>query len=138
CVPCAMLYPTARRLNAFALLQGMRAALRGRGVVVHEHTPVLRVAEGKTIVLTTPRGEVRARAVVLATNGYTPALGYFQHEILPLHSHVIATGPLSNDTWVRLGSTAWAGFTSYLAPIPFASRTTSARLLIDYAGKVAY
>ena len=43
-----------------------------------------RVREGETIVLTTPGGEVHARAVVLATNAYTPALGEFRHEILPL------------------------------------------------------
>jgi len=134
----ALLDPTAGRLNAFALLQGMRGALRGRGVVVHEHTPVLRVAEGKTIVLTTPRGEVRARAVVLATNGYTPALGYFRHEILPLHSHVIATGPLSNDTWERLGWSAWDGFTDDLDRIAYASRTTTGRLLFGGGGNAAY
>ena len=31
-----------------------------------------------------------AAAVVLATNAYTPSLGYFTDRILPLHSHVVA------------------------------------------------
>jgi len=134
----AILDPEAGRLNGFALLQGMRAALVEQGVVVHEHTPVLRVREGETMVLTTPGGEVHARAVVLATNAYTPALGYFRHEILPLHSHVIATAPLPDETWDRLGWHAWDGFTDDLDRIAYASRTTAGRLLFGGGGNPAY
>lgn len=134
----AVLDPDAGRLNGFALLQAMRTALVEQGVVVHEHTPVLRVREGQTIVLTTPGGEVHARAVVLATNAYTPALGYFRHEILPLHSHVIATEPLSDERWATLGWNAWGGFTDDLDRIAYASRTTAGRLLFGGGGNPAY
>jgi glycine/D-amino acid oxidase-like deaminating enzyme len=134
----AVLDPEAGRLNAFALLQGMRAALVAQGVLLHEHTPVLRVREGATIVLETPDGEVHARAVVLATNAYTPALGYFRHAILPLHSHVIATEPLSDRIWERMGWTAWDGFTDDLDRIAYASRTTGGRLLFGGGGNPAY
>jgi glycine/D-amino acid oxidase-like deaminating enzyme len=134
----AVLDPEAGRLNAFALLQAMRAALIEQGVVVHEHTPVLGVREGATIVLDTPAGEVHTRALVLATNAYTPALGYFRHAILPLHSHVIATAPLAAETWDRLGWTAWDGFTDDLDRIAYASRTTGGRLLFGGGGNPAY
>ncbi len=134
----AVLDPEAGRLNGFALLQGMRAALVDAGVVVHEHTPVLRIREGATIVLGTPGGEVEARAVVLATNAYTPALGYFRHQILPLHSHVIATAPLPDQTWDRLGWTGWDGFTDDLDRIAYAARTTAGRLLFGGGGNPAY
>jgi glycine/D-amino acid oxidase-like deaminating enzyme len=134
----ALLDPEAGRLNAFALLQAMRAALVGQGVVVHEHTPVLRVREGATIVLDTPGGEVHARAVVLATNAYTPALGYFRHGLLPLHSHVIATAPLTDQVWDHLGWTRWDGFTDDLDRIAYASRTTGGRLLFGGGGNPAY
>jgi gamma-glutamylputrescine oxidase len=46
---------------------------------------------------------VRARAIVLATNGYTPQLGYFGTGILPVISHVIATAPLPPELRARLG-----------------------------------
>jgi glycine/D-amino acid oxidase-like deaminating enzyme len=134
----AVLDPLAGRLNPFALLQAMRPALVAGGVVVHEQTPVLRVREGETIVLTTPGGEVHARAVVLATNAYTPALGYFRSGILPLHSHVIATSPLSADTWARLGWQSWDGFTDDLDRIAYASRTPEGRLLFGGGGNPAY
>ena len=72
----AILDPLAGRLNGFALLQAMRPVLQHAGIAVHEDTPVQRVRPGAEVVLETPRGEVRARAIVLATNAYTPALGF--------------------------------------------------------------
>ena len=74
----AVLDPLAGRLNGFALLQALRPALRAEGVAVHEHTRVRRVRTGAEIVLETPGGEVRARSLVLATNAWTPALGFFR------------------------------------------------------------
>jgi glycine/D-amino acid oxidase-like deaminating enzyme len=134
----AILDPLAGRLNGFALLQAMRPALAAQGVVVHEHTPVLRIREGPTITLTTPGGEVRAGAVVLATNAYTPALGYFRSRILPLHSHVVATAPLPPDMWDRIGWEQWDGFTDDLDRIAYASRTLGGRLVFGGGGNPAY
>jgi len=112
--------------------------LVGQGVAVYERTPVLRVREGPTVVLTTPAGEVHARAVVLATNAYTPALGYFRRGILPLHSHVIATAPLPPDTWPRIGWGDWDGFTDDLDRIAYACRTPGGRLVFGGGGNPAY
>jgi glycine/D-amino acid oxidase-like deaminating enzyme len=133
----AILDPLAGRLNAFALLQGMRPALREGGVRVHEHTPVVRVREGTTITLTTPAGEVRAKTIVLATNAYTPALGYFRHGILPLHSHVLATAPLPDETWARLGW-RWDGVSDDLDRVAYALRTPGGRMLFGGGGNAAY
>jgi len=134
----AVLDPLAGRLNAFALLQAMRSVLAAQGVAVYEHTPVLRVREGSTITLTTPGGEVQARAMVLATNAYTPTLGYFRRGILALHSHVIATAPLPADTWARIGWDEWDGFTDDLDRIAYACRTPGGRLVFGGGGNAAY
>jgi glycine/D-amino acid oxidase-like deaminating enzyme len=134
----AILDPLAGRLNGFALLQAMRPALAAEGVAVHEGTPVVRVREGETITLTTPAGEVRARAVVLATDAYTPALGYFRGGIFPLHSHVLATAPLGEETWERIGWGEWDGFTDDLDRIAYASRTPEGRFLFGGGGNPAY
>src|SRR5262245_3251539 len=74
--------PACGRVNALALLRGLRAVLLAQGVGVYERTPVLRVEEGREIRLATPRAEVRAGAVVLATDAYTPRLGYFRGAVL--------------------------------------------------------
>lgn len=134
----AVLDPLAGRLDAWALLQAMRPALVEAGVVVHEGTPVRRVRTGAEIVLETAGGEVRARALVLATNAWTPSLGFFRHGILPLHSHVLATEPLPPETWARIGWGEWDGFTDDLDRIAYACRTPGGRLLFGGGGNAAY
>ncbi|NYS26614.1 FAD-binding oxidoreductase [Rhodobacteraceae bacterium 2376] len=53
--------------------------------------------------LTTPRGEVRARAVVVATNGYTgPATQWLRRRVIPIGSYIIATEPLPEGLMNRL------------------------------------
>jgi gamma-glutamylputrescine oxidase len=134
----AVLDPLAGRMNGFALLQAMRPVLRAGDVAVYEGTRVRRVRTGREIVLETARGEVRARALVLATNGYTPALGFFRLGLLPLHSHVLATEPLADADWARIGWGAWDGFTDDLDRIAYAARTPGGRLLLGGGGNAAY
>jgi glycine/D-amino acid oxidase-like deaminating enzyme len=99
---------------------------------------VLAVQEGATIRLTTPRGEVRTTALVLATNAYTPGLGYFRDGLLPLHSHVIATAPLAEQLWSALGWNAHDGFSDDLDRIAYSCRTAGGRLLFGGGGNDAY
>jgi glycine/D-amino acid oxidase-like deaminating enzyme len=113
--------PSAARVNGAAFLRGLRTVLVDQGVAVYEQTPVHKVEEGATIALHTPHGSVRAAAVVLATNAYTPALGYFADRILPLHSHVIATAPLSEALWSKLGWDAHHGFSATSTASPTAA-----------------
>jgi glycine/D-amino acid oxidase-like deaminating enzyme len=134
----AVLDPLAGRLNGFALLQALRPVLREQGVALHEGTRVLRVRPGREIALETAQGEVRAKALVLATNGYTPALGFFRLGLLPLHSHVIATEPLAEDDWRRIGWGGFDGFTDDLDRIAYAARTPGGRLLLGGGGNAAY
>jgi glycine/D-amino acid oxidase-like deaminating enzyme len=134
----AVLDPLAGRLNGFALLQALRPALVGQGVVVHEHTPVQRVRAGREVVLATPQGEVRARALVLAAGAGSPALGFFRRRLLAIHSHVLATAPLSEERWARIGWGRWDGFTDDLDRIAYACRTPGGRLLFGGGGNAAY
>ncbi len=134
----AVLDPRAGRLNGFALLQALRPVLLADGVALHEGTLVRKVRTGREIVLETGDGEVRAKALVLATNGYTPALGFFRLGILPLHSHVLATVPLSEEEWERIGWGTFDGFTDDLDRIAYACRTPGGRLLFGGGGNAAY
>jgi gamma-glutamylputrescine oxidase len=134
----AVLDPLAGRLNGFALLQALRPALVGAGVRVYEHSRVLRVRTGAEIALETEAGEVRARALVLATNAYTPFLGFFRNGILPLHSHVLATEPVAAERFAALGWGAWDGFTDDMDRIAYACRTPAGRVLFGGGGNPAY
>jgi glycine/D-amino acid oxidase-like deaminating enzyme len=130
--------PTAARVNGAGLVRGLRPILLERGVAVYEHTAVERIEQATPLRLFTAGGEVRARAAVLATNAYTPALGYFRHQILPLHSHVVATAPLPAEDWRALGWGAWHGFADDLDRIAYGCRTAAGRLLFGGGGNDAY
>ncbi|MFI5319885.1 MAG: NAD(P)/FAD-dependent oxidoreductase [Myxococcota bacterium] len=130
--------PLAGRLNGFALLQALRPVLVAHGIALHEGSRVTRARAGREIVLETARGEVRARALVLATNGYTPALGFFRAGVLPLHSHVLATAPLADADWARIGFEACDSFSDDLDRIAYATRTPGGRLLLGGGGNPAY
>ncbi|MBA3547358.1 MAG: FAD-binding oxidoreductase [Nannocystis sp.] len=134
----AVLDPSAARVNCAALLRGLRPELLARGVAIYEQTPVLRIEEGETLTLTTPEGSLRAAAVVLATNGYTPRLGFFRGGILPLHSHVVATAPISDTQWGDLGLGDFAGFADDLDRIAYGARTHDRRMLFGGGSNAAY
>ncbi|MSP56159.1 MAG: FAD-dependent oxidoreductase [Myxococcales bacterium] len=133
-----ILDPTAGQLNGVDLIRGMRGVLESRGVEIYEHTPVLSISEGAACSVVTPSGTVRARAIVLGTNGYTPKLGYFKNNVFPLHSHMIATEPLSPEAWARIGWKNIAGFSDDLDRIAYGSLTPSGSLLFGGGSNAAY
>jgi len=130
--------PTCGRVNAAALLRGLRPVLLRQGVGVYEGTPVEAIEEGRTLRLATPGGELRANAVVLATSAYTPRLGYFRDRVLPLHSHVVATAPLPAGRWAELGWGEHDGFSDDLDRITYGCRTAGGRLLLGGGSNEAY
>jgi len=135
----AIFDPTAGQIDGLALVRGLRPVLLSLGVGIFEHTPVLSIEEGRTVRLRTPHGEVRAKAIVLGTNAYTPALGYFRGGIFPLHSHLVATEPLSAETWREIG---WgpdvAGFSDDLDRLAYGSMTAGGALVFGGGSNAAY
>lgn len=134
----AVFDPTAGRLNGADLVRGLRPVLLGRGVAIYEGTPVTRVREGRTVELTTPRGTVRAGAIVLGTNGYTPALGYFRDRVFPLHAHLFATARRSPEEWAQMGWGRVSGFSDDLARIAYGGLTGDGRLVFGGGSNAAY
>ncbi|MDP9340558.1 MAG: FAD-binding oxidoreductase [Actinomycetota bacterium] len=77
------------------------AALAGRavdaGVQVHERTPAVRIERrpGGGALVVTPRGDVEARDVLVATDGYTDGVApRLRRRLIPVGSFIIATEPL--------------------------------------------
>ena len=130
--------PTAGQLHGLSLVRGLTGVLRARGVSVCEDSPVVRLETGRVHTVTTPAGRVRAPWLVLATNGYSPSLGFFRTGVFPLHSHVIATEPLGPDRLAAMGWGATAGFTDDLDRIAYASVSQDGRLLFGGGGNPAY
>jgi gamma-glutamylputrescine oxidase len=133
----AVFDPSEGVLNGVDLIRAMRPLLVEQGVEIFEDTPVMRVRQGETIELETARGTVRARAIVLATNGYTPRLGFFKTGILPVISHVIATAPLDDATRARGFGTTTA-FSDDLPRLAYASVDPAGRLVFGGGTNTAY
>ena len=70
------------------------------GAVLHENSPVTGIERlnGHAHRLTTPKGSITARQVLLATG--TSAVGplsYFRRRIVPVGAFIIVTEPLSTE-----------------------------------------
>jgi gamma-glutamylputrescine oxidase len=130
--------PTTGQLHGLDLLYGLRDVLVARGVDIYEDSPVTRIDEGREHVVTTSAGAVRAPALVLAANGYTPSLGYFRSGVIPLHSHCIATEPVDLERWKAMGWGDVAAFSDDLDRIAYASLSEDGRLLFGGGGNGAY
>ncbi|KAI1120448.1 FAD dependent oxidoreductase [Nemania abortiva] len=89
----------AGSVNAYKFTIGVLKLCLEKGLNLQTNTPVTSVTklpEGGYQV-DTPRGSIKARRVVMATNGYTAhLLKKFQGIIVPLRGHVTAQRPGSN------------------------------------------
>lgn len=100
----ALLDPAAGTLHPARYLAGLAAAARRAGACLHERAEALRLepVPGGTAVVTS-RGTVRAREVLIATDGYTgPLHRPLQRRVVPVGSHIIATAPLGAELARRL------------------------------------
>ena len=95
--------PDCARVHPAKLVSGVARAVRGRGVRIHEGTRALRVEPGAVV---TERGTVRAPVVLRCLEGFTAGLRSHRREWLPMNSAIIATAPLSEAQWARIG---WDG-----------------------------
>jgi gamma-glutamylputrescine oxidase len=134
----AVLDPTEGQLHGVAFVRGLRPVLLEQGVAVHEGSPVLSIREGRTIRLGTPGGEVRAAAIVLATDGYTPRLGYFRSGVFPLHSHMLSTEPVASEQAERFGFGTATGFADDRDRISYGGLAPDGRFLFGGGSNAAY
>lgn len=127
--PGAVLDPSEGRINGVEYVRGLQSVLLQQGVEVYEETPVVQIREGRTLTLTTPAAEVHAQAIVLATNAYTPRLGYFRSAIFPLICHAAATRPLSAAEQEQLGWRGAAGWGDDFQKLLYVTRTGAGRIV---------
>jgi glycine/D-amino acid oxidase-like deaminating enzyme len=134
----AIFDPGSGTLDGLAYLRSLRPVLEKQGVRIFEGTPALRVREGREIEVETPGGCVRAPSAVLATNAYTPRLGYFRSALVPLHSHALATAPRPPEEWASRGWKKGASFIDDRSRISYGTLTPDGRVLFGGGSNSAY
>jgi glycine/D-amino acid oxidase-like deaminating enzyme len=95
--------PHVARVHPVKLLLGLAATVEALGVEIHERTAVTEIAPRR---VATTRGELRARWVVRATEGYTARLRGCRRALVPMNSSMIVTEPLPAEAWRQIG---WNG-----------------------------
>ena len=78
---------------------GLAAAADRAGADLHEGTRAISIdKDGGSFVVRTERGDIRARDVFVATNGYTDGVvPSLRRRIIPIGSYIIASEPLPED-----------------------------------------
>ncbi len=98
-------YPDAATVHPARLARALRQAVIDRGVALFENTPMLSVDPGQSCRIKTPRGQIIAREVVLATNA---ALSE-RREIRPHVSIFSSYAVMSEPAPAQLASMKWTG-----------------------------
>ncbi len=89
----------ARHLHPLKYAQGLARAASAAGATIHEGSRVLSYTEGDKVRVKTDSGEVNARYLVLACNGYLEKLEpRAAGRIMPINNYMLATAPLPEST----------------------------------------
>jgi glycine/D-amino acid oxidase-like deaminating enzyme len=95
--------PHVARVHPAKLVRGLAAAVERLGVTIHESTAVTEIRPQHAL---TAAGDVSARWVIRATEGYTADLRGLGRELVPMNSSMIITEPLPESAWEEIG---WRG-----------------------------
>ncbi|KGX65541.1 NAD(P)/FAD-dependent oxidoreductase [Burkholderia pseudomallei] len=129
--------PDSGHLHPLNYTLGLARATVASGARIHEDSAVTRIAsEAGGHVVSTARGAVRARFVVLACNAFLGALApALSRKIMPVGTYVIATEPLG-EARARALMPAQAAICDSRFALDYFRPTPDARLL--WGGKVSY
>lgn len=101
-----------------ALAQGLRRVAAEAGVRIYEGSAVTGIEPGSPARVYTAGGQVRAGAVVLATNAWSAAIPELARVITPVNSSIVITRPVKQ----ALEEGGWTGGESI----------TDSQLMVDY------
>ncbi|ARL07001.1 FAD-dependent oxidoreductase [Burkholderia pseudomallei] len=129
--------PDSGHLHPLNYTLGLARAAVASGARIHEDSAVTRIAsEAGGHVVSTARGAVRARFVVLACNAFLGALApALSRKIMPVGTYVIATEPLG-EARARALMPAQTAICDSRFALDYFRPTPDARLL--WGGKVSY
>jgi glycine/D-amino acid oxidase-like deaminating enzyme len=127
----ALLTEACASLHPGKLVRGLARAAEDRGATLFERTRVTGVEPGR---VTTTEGTVIADRVVVATEAWGSELAAVGRRILPLYSLVLATEPLPEAVWARIGLPRGATVTDFRHNLVYGQRTADDRLVFGGRG----
>jgi glycine/D-amino acid oxidase-like deaminating enzyme len=100
-------------------------------VPIYERTPALAIEPGR---VRTRFGDLRAEVVVRATEGFTARLPGSRRALAPVYSLMVATEPLPDELWQRIGLAGRETFADLRHLIIYGQRTADGRLAFGGRG----
>ncbi|MCP5156153.1 MAG: FAD-dependent oxidoreductase [Ectothiorhodospiraceae bacterium] len=94
--------PHAVMVQPAALARGLALTLP-QSVTLYEESPVTALQPGREVRIQCGERTVRARNVILATNGFLPGMGVLGRRLLPLTLTASLTRPLTSDERAAIG-----------------------------------
>lgn len=123
--------PNGGHIHPMKLVQVWKRAAESSGAEIYEDTVVTNIEEGREhLVHTTGGFTVRAKSLVLATNAFTPRLGYFRNSIVPIHEYVAITPRLSEHQLAEIGWQKRAPFNDSRTEVLYLGLTRDNRIHI--------
>jgi len=127
----AVYTPHGAAVDPARLARGLADAVEKLGVPIYERTPVTAISPRAA---ETPFGAVKAEVVVRATEAFSRELPGYERSVVPIYSLMIATEPLSDETWERLGWKGHEVFGDLRHLIFYTCRTDDGRIAIGGRG----
>jgi glycine/D-amino acid oxidase-like deaminating enzyme len=121
--------PECILMNPAALVRGLGETLPAN-VDLFEDTPVTSIDYGPPHRLTTPRGEITAPKLILATNGFTPGWGFLRQHLIRMVTYASLTAPLTDKQIETMGSDHNWGATCSVRMGTTLRRTADNRLMV--------
>lgn len=124
--------PHCARVQPRSLVDGLARVVREQGGVVTEGARVARVEPGR-VTLAGGR-TVRSRYVVRATEAWTATLAPWRRRVVPVHSLMVATEPLTPAQWASVGLEARETFSDHGHVVIYGQQTTDGRIAFGGRG----
>ncbi|MFM9106618.1 MAG: NAD(P)/FAD-dependent oxidoreductase [Chloroflexota bacterium] len=124
---CAVIHPAR-------LVRGLAQVVERRGATIFEQTGVTSFVPGPNPRLSTARGDVRAKAIVLAGEAWLSQLPGKRRAILPLYSLIVLTEPLSPEEWEQIGWQNRELIASCRYSVDYLQRTADGRIMFGGRG----
>lgn len=127
----ALSSPHCASVHPLRLVHALARAVDRAGATILEGVEVQRIDPHR---LLTDAGPITAEVIVRATEGYTCELPGLRRSILPIYSLMIATEPLPDDVWDRIGLHDRPTFADGRNLIIYGQRTADDRLAFGGRG----
>lgn len=98
--------PVTAILNPAKMARGLKKVVADMGVEIYERTPITSYAPGPRVELTTPKGKIRARYMIVATNAFSMHLKVKHRYFVPMWTYIILTEPIPDNIYKEMN---WLG-----------------------------